>query len=605
MKVTKNFQRILEPVFIRTAPRFADRSMMLTGDGEIRCYGVRGFEHEDGSRDFSYIVLKSNDCGLSYTEEEVDGDNVGASTWDPESGTYLVLHELNREFTEWPIQSRAAHVPGAVGAQSGLEGVYAFRSQAGPDGPWERICVSESRAHIQRLPLKLKKYRRWLVTAQRHMDGFMVPMVFLSDDNGDTWRECHVPVTPVADTVQYPHKGLRWVHAGAEPCVAEMPSGRLIMLLRSSMDVHYQSFSDDGGDTWSVPEPSPFYSVATMPGIYTLSDGRVLAIWNNTTPLAEIDHTEQTPLRMRENMVSGGGEDVFTNRDALHAALSDDEGRSWYGFREIMLNPRRNDCDWRTNNGSWLSFDKSVHQNQVIELPENKVLVHYGQHENCTGLMIFDLKFLEASCRRDDFKKGLKHWSTHLYYKSHSGGCCYAGHCSWNRRSGAQLVPSGEDDPSESLLIGRHPDKRLFSDLEGAVWNFPGSIRGEIRAEFTIVPGSDGIHISLLDRWVNPCDEHVREYALFTFHLDGEGKLNGVQAAEAGKRFRMDVAFDLERGMAQAEIGGIKVEVPITQTLTSLFGKAHHISYLHLQSASANVDECGVMLHNTEMKRLD
>jgi len=40
-------------------------------------------------------------------------------------------------------------------------------------------------------------------------------------------------------------------------------------------------------------------------------------------------------------------ETVFTNRDALHAAISDDEGRTWKGFRELALNEIRNAADLR------------------------------------------------------------------------------------------------------------------------------------------------------------------------------------------------------------------------------------------------------------------
>ncbi|MBO7741099.1 MAG: exo-alpha-sialidase [Victivallales bacterium] len=600
MKITNNFRKILEPTFVRTSPRFADRCMMKTADGQLRCYGVRAFQHEDGTREFSYIVLKSDDCGLSFTEEEVAADNAGASTWDPESGYYLTLHTLTDNFQEWPVQSHAAHVAAAVCIQPNKPGVFAFRSTS-PDGPWERFQVSEDQDHIQHIPLKLRKRNRWVVAAQRSIDGVYSHWLYISDDNGVTWRKSFMPTPPVADTLQYPHKGLRWVHPGIEPSVTELPSGRLMVLMRTSMDIHYQAFSDDGGETWTAAEPSPFYSTATMPGIYALSDGRVLAIWNNTTPLAEVDHTTQTPTRVLPWLVRGDGEDVFTNRDALHAAISDDEGRSWRGFREIVLNPRRNDSDWRTNNGSWISFDKSVHQNQVIELPENKVLVNYGQHENCAGIMIFDLKFLDARRRSDDFRFGLKDWSTHLYYRSHSGGCICAGHCAWNRRSGAQLVPTGDDDPTESLLIGRHPDARLHSDLEGAVWNFPAAAQAEIRTEMTIVPGSRGIRISLADRWINPSDEHVAEYALFTFQLDGEGKINGVQAAEPGKRFTLTLKYDLESGTASAEVNGTVVTAPVTQSIAPPFGKSFQISYAHFQTLAESADEKGVLLHNIRM----
>ena len=100
--------------------------------------------------------------------------------------------------------------------------------------------------------------------------------------------------------------------------------------MRTSQDRHYQAFSEDGGETWSEATPSPFYGTITMPTLYRMSDGRLLFFWCNTTPLPERTGTD------------GVWEDVFTNRDALHVAISTDDGRTWKGFRELLLNPERN-----------------------------------------------------------------------------------------------------------------------------------------------------------------------------------------------------------------------------------------------------------------------
>lgn len=110
--------------------------------------------------------------------------------------------------------------------------------------------------------------------------------------------------------------------------------------------MHYQSESFDGGETWSALVPSNIHATLTMPTLFRLSGGRILLFWCNTQPLPELDHQTQWPP-LNEGEISGErGEDVFTNRDANHAAISEDGGRTWIGFRELALNPLRNAADF-------------------------------------------------------------------------------------------------------------------------------------------------------------------------------------------------------------------------------------------------------------------
>lgn len=595
MNIPENLKHIFEPREIMVAPHYADRAMMMTGDGRIRVYGVRLFEHENGGMDVSMIMLESDDCGLSFREKPVPADDPGASTVSPWSGDCVTMLSFNGD---GPFGNPVTQVNAAIQLQPHEPGTFVFRSSAGPDGPWTETKISDAVTHLQRLPFPLKKRKRWINVGQRWENGRMLPVVYLSDDDGGTWSEKVLPAPPTF-TIRYPHKGMRWFEPGVEPAFAETSSGRILMLLRTSVDVHYQCWSDDGGETWSEMVPSPFFSVATMPGLYTLSDGRLIALWNNTTPLPELDHARQPGIGRDE--INGVWEDVFTNRDALHAAVSYDEGRTWRGFREIALNPLRCGEDFRTAGGSRELHDKSVHQNQLLELPGGKVIVHYGQHPVCTRVMIFDPAFLEEKERTGGFAFGLRDWSTQLYYISQSGGFRVAGHCAWNRRSGAVLMPSPSGGPEEALLIGRHPDSRLFSDREGAVWNFPAARKGTVSLDLTLMPGGQGIRISLADRWINPCDEFIRELAVFSFVLDGNGTAGGVKLAEPGRRFTLVLDFDLDSGTLGVSADGASYSVPVTQTLKAPFGEAVELSYLHLQTAAERVDEQGVFLHGTKM----
>ena len=599
MEFSKIYHEIFEPEITGFAPRFADRSMMKTRSGEIRVYGTRVYIHDDGSRKVFFTMMYSNDNGLSFSAKEVADDSVGAQVASPWSSDYLTLLTLQKDHNTDLFCMDNENSAAIQKNWQGENGVYVFRSKS-PDGPWERNKISDLVIHLQRLPLPLKKYKRWINVGQMRLDDNRVhPVVLLSDDDGRTWRHQILPVPPVFE-VTPPHKGVRWLDPGVEPAFTETKSGKIIMLLRTSQDVHYECFSLDGGETWSEMKPSIFYSVATMPGIYTLSDGRLLAIWNNTCPLPELDHNEQ--YKLSEHELTGFFEDVFTNRDAIHGAISEDDGESWIGFREIVLNPLRNNGDFRSVDGSWYLLDKSVHQNQVLELPDNKVLLHCGQHLQCSRMIIFDLNYLYCKERKEDFSRGLKNVSTHLYYKSYSGGCRGAGHCSWNRRGGAQLMPVFDEKWSEALLIARHPDTRLFSDREGAVWNFPAARKGVISIDLTLNNGNKGVRISLIDRWVNPCDEYVKDYAPFSFVLDGNGCINGEKFAETDKRFTMIMEYDLDKAILNISVEDKKIELPYSRTIAPPFGQEVNISYLHLQSAADNADTAGVFLHSMQMK---
>lgn len=563
--------------------------MMMLPDGEIRHYGAIIRDFTDFS--FDFVVQKSHDYGMSWSTCPVRNRTPGATVRSPWSGDWLsVLYYTMppEHLTHFPCET---YQP--ILKECNVEGVWLFRSGNGPDGDFTMKRIFPDPIFIQRLPLPLRNIERWIIPGQEEIDGFLHPVVLLSDDDGESWRKVVLPYPPL-HKIEWPHRGYRWRQPGTEPVVAEYPSGRIQMLLRTSQDTHYQCFSEDGGESWSTPEPSPFYSVATMPNLMSISDGRMLAIWNNTTPLPECDHALQTP-ELDAGEINGRSEDVFTNRDVLHAAISDDQGQTWRGFRELVLNPLRNAGDFRTVGGKMM-FDRSVHQTQALELPGNKILVGYGQHVMCWGFLVFDLGFLLETSRSDDFSDGLQDWSVHQYLKSHSGNFRCAGHCAWNRRAGASLIPAPDGSPREVLQIARHPDPRLVFEREGAVWNFPAAVKGRVTLELMLVPGSGGLRITLCDRWFNPVDPVVHQLSPFVFELDSAGRINQVPCLKPGMKSTLEITFDHEAGTASFSVVGITGE---TTRQTDVSGD---ISYLHLQSLAEGSDPHGVLIYSVAMQ---
>lgn len=566
----------------------AFRFMFYLADGAIALASDHHIVHENGEKKRIPVLFVSRDNGMSWTEE-VRGANWHVAVKSPYSGEWISFFDDSAN-------------------------VSVCRSKYGPQGPFtEPEKISAENFTMARQPLALKSRKRWIVAGQDYVNGKPCPAsLFISDDDGHTWRNVKVKPVPRNDKISYPHKGLLWVDSGTEPCVAETRTGRLIMLLRTSSYVHYVTYSDNGGDTWTDPEPTQFYSSATMPGIYTLSDGRLLAVWNNTVPYPELDHSTQPEINVDNR--DGRGEDVFTNRDALHAALSDDDGKTWYGFREIFLNPIRNAGDWRTC-GRVLEPDKSTHQNQVFELPKNKVLVHAGQHPRVSSVFVFDLDFLKVKTRSWDFRNGLDDWSVQGYYKSLSGSHCVTsvdgkwypdgGHCAWNRYPSAQLMPSpdgGRDGRryEEALLIARHSgDDRKLSDIEGATWNFPGSRSGTLTIELTVPEGSGGLRVTLADRWINPTDPYAGEYGHFSFVVAGDGTVDGKPLVMPSKRAVVELAYDIESDVLHIRGGLGELTLGKTQQIAPPLGRTFQISYLHLQTAAQTPDPVGAYIHRT------
>lgn len=121
--------------------------------------------------------------------------------------------------------------------------------------------------------------------------GRLVSRTVSTDDGGVSWR-----LSEVIDI------GGAGDHDGAlEPCVLRLSDGRIWMLIRTTLGVFWESFSSDGGRTWSAARATSIPSTSAPAHVVRVADGRMLMAWNP-----------------RE-----GG------RKVLQVAHSADEGRTW------------------------------------------------------------------------------------------------------------------------------------------------------------------------------------------------------------------------------------------------------------------------------------
>lgn len=488
-------RRIYAPTVVGMPLRDARRDMCVLPTGEIRFYGQLYNKIPHGN-DGQSAYLSSIDGGISWTRHYAKG-TMDSCAYFESSGIYLAPYETR-------------------------EALWIKRSTIGPDDPNpELIKVADGGYGCSFLPQKSHFSNRIWFTSQycdysQPGNPLSYPVFLYSDDDGKSWTVRQLPCTPPF-VLKPPHRGMPWCKgSGSEPHATELPDGRLMMIIRSPHESFYQSFSEDGGDTWSESVPSSFYGTNTTAFLLRLSDGRTLALWNNTKPLPQDDHEKASPP-VSDNVKKGLGENAFTNRDAAHAAISLDGGKTFRGYREILLNPLRAHTDYRYIGGLAISNDKSVHQFQAIELPYNKVLVAVGQNI-AARLVIFDLDWLLETTAREDFvQTALEHITTHTYVKSYGDHTAHVtgnGHCSWNRAPSAFLYPDPEGSMHEVLSISKHHDARMYNDIGGATWNFPASTQGRVSVRLKLAEQS--ARLILADRWYNTCDPYAIE-ASFVF----------------------------------------------------------------------------------------
>lgn len=576
------YEEIMAPVFVGRPPSDAYIGLSRLESGEVRHYDYG----EQSQVDFDEVreemrparkFIYSRDNGLTWFMKETPAGFVGADIRSPVSGEYLRM-------------------------LVSYDSIIAVRSEGGINGRWTRTLIGRDKFHMFAPPLFIRNGKRVLVTCHK-LHPNRAARVYYSDDDGITWNYSEVEQTP-PHLPEGAHRGPRWQNPGIEPTVVELRDGRLWMILRCSQDVHYQSFSHDGGESWSTPEPSRFYGTITMPRIGRLRDGRLLFIWNNTTPLPELSPLDPIKSGLKETSKDGTWEDVFTNRAVIHAAISDDDGATWKGFRELYLDPRRNAADYTESRG----VDHSVHQNQFVQLEGGKVLVSFGQHPLHRAMVIFDPDWLYGNSRRCDFSDGLDDWCVHKFIAE------IRGHCSFNRKTGAALTDHPDIPGKKVLRVRRPEDPELLIENDGAVWNFPSGKEGILTTRVMLPKGSQGARINLVDRWFNPVDTNAYNYAMFTLDL-----LPGTQRPEPEPsytpqgelalsednwhtlRFTWDGLSDMTTNSCLLYVNDDDLPIVIPLNRASLNG----ISYIHFISSASREDLHGMYIEfvDTQVNR--
>lgn len=309
-----------------------------------------------------------------------------------------------------------------------------------------------------------------------------------SDDSGHSWFTSDNGIIIPVESTQVTRYG------GVEPVIIELMNNKIWMLIRTNKGNLYQSYSENSGRTWNKPERTNFISSDSPAEILRLSDDRIVVFWSGNQ-------------RWDDNRSYANG-----GREVLHAAISDDDGKTWKGYREVLVSPSGHFV---------IKRDVGTAYPSSVETKEGKVLFVSGQSEE-RAVVMFDPDWLEKSWAKDSFKENLSQWTL---FGADSSTC---------------LVPLSPGNRKKGLLIRKETRNRNFDTQ--AVWNFPMTKKGEIVMEITLHKGCKGVSLALTDHFSVSYDTLASENAPILFQVENPGNNSEIKIMKL--RIKWDCLID-------------------------------------------------------------
>lgn len=290
--------------------------------------------------------------------------------------------------------------------------------------------------------------------------GWNDAVVFFSDDDGASWRQGADRLKVLQD----PARG-KTRYGAVEPHVVELTDGRVWMLIRTKNGRLWESISTDGGSTWPQPQPSRFISSDSPAATVRLRDGRLVMFLNACQRWDDL----------RDYAIGG--------RHVLHAAISDDDGKTWRGFREVLRD------DQSAERG-----DRGTAYPSAAETADGQIVLVSGQGEGKKHILLIDPDWIAATAQADEFSRGLSQWTTY-----EARGVVLSEH-----PSGGRSLSISQADPSVPAA---------------AVWNFPMTGSGELSLRVRLGARARSAILALGDHYAVPGDTLADEHAIYRIDL--------------------------------------------------------------------------------------
>ena len=334
------------------------------------------------------------------------------------------------------------------------------------------------------------------------------------------------------------------------------------MLMRTQAGCLYESNSKDNGTTWSTAAPSRFRTSTGPANLLRHRDGRLVLTWNNC----------ELPPKHE-------GVGVYGGRDALHIAISSDDGRTWQGFREIYLDHRRND-------NPAASGDRGTAYPLGAYTSDGQIVVLAGQGKGGRNPILVDPDWITATTAESDFSDGLAQWTTY----QHIGPAKRW----WRaRRTSCELIETPGEKDTRSLHVRHAASSGEPSEPDTAVWNFPNGWRGELTARIRLPAGSQGAIFSLNDRFFDPSNTLGEDAAVFQARVTTDN-------AKPDEWHTLSLRWDLSSSQCESLLDEKRIE-----TLPLHARTLNGISYLRIRSAAASPDPHGIIVRRVQAQISD
>ena len=105
--------------------------------------------------------------------------------------------------------------------------------------------------------------------------------ILASDDDGRTWNTLAEDIKLPINVWNDHAVGKSWsLSCAMEPGLVQLESGLIWCYIRTTLGRQYEMFSEDNGETWTVPGPSRFTSPDSPLCAKRMSDESLLVVWN-------------------------------------------------------------------------------------------------------------------------------------------------------------------------------------------------------------------------------------------------------------------------------------------------------------------------------------
>ena len=367
-------QRDKEPIVLGQVDFRAN--LVVLPEGAWQVYSARNV---DGS--FVLESKKSMDNGQTWTESQIlrelpgDGWAGAVSLLDTDKEVHLFFSRWRQKEGRKPAENRFIDL-------WHLRSINRLAQWTEPQRIFEGYVGSIQNAIQLRNGRIILPFAFWVANRSSAPPiGSNVTTTVFSDDGGLTWKLSDAQLTAPC------YSDFNGNNYGAvEPVILELKDGRIWMLVRTQTGYLYESHSVDG-EHWPELTPSRFYSSTSPAYLLRLSDERIVLFWNNC----------EMPPRVN-------GDGVYGGRDAIHAAISDNEGETWYAFREVYRDPARNETPPKRG-------DRGTAYPHAVETADAHIALVTGQGQGRRCLVIIDPGWLTDTHREDDFTDGLSGWS--------------------------------------------------------------------------------------------------------------------------------------------------------------------------------------------------